>query len=124
MGQPKALLPFGDELMLQGIVRILGEVVNPVVIVAAPGPDVPALPADVEIVRDEMEGHLPLQGLAAGLAALQGKAEAEYLSSCDEPLSTFVEVPMRRMAPRVRRLKPSPASRTTIFSGTVTPPWS
>ena len=39
MGRPKAWLPFGDELMLQRVVRILGEVVNPIVVVAAPGQD-------------------------------------------------------------------------------------
>jgi molybdopterin-guanine dinucleotide biosynthesis protein A len=95
MGRPKAWLPFGDELMLQRIVRILGEVVNPVVVVAAPGQDVPPLPAGVEIVRDEVEGRGPLQGLAAGLAALDGKADAAYLSSCDVPFLTAAFV--RRM---------------------------
>ena len=85
MGRPKAWLPFGDELMLQRVVRVLREVVDPVVVVAAPGQDVPPLPPDVEIVRDEVEGKGPLGGLAAGLAALEGKADAAYLSSCDVP---------------------------------------
>ena len=85
MGRPKAWLPFGDEVMLQRVVRVLREVVDPVVVVAAPGQDVPALPEGVEIVRDEVEGRGPLAGLAAGLAALEGKAEAAYLSSCDVP---------------------------------------
>ena len=88
MGQPKAWLPFGNELMLQRTVRTLRDVVNSVVVVAAPQQDVPALPADVEIVRDEVDGHGPLQGLAAGLAALEGKADAAFLSSCDMPLLT------------------------------------
>jgi molybdopterin-guanine dinucleotide biosynthesis protein A len=86
MGRPKAWLPFGEELMLQRVVRVLREVVEPVVVVAARGQDVPPLPAEVEIVRDEVEGRGPLQGLAAGLAALEGKADAAYLSSCDVPL--------------------------------------
>jgi molybdopterin-guanine dinucleotide biosynthesis protein A len=88
MGRPKAWLPFGGELMLQRVVRVLGEVVNPVVVVAAPGQDVPPLPVGVEIVRDEVEGRGPLQGLAAGLAALAGRADAAYLSSCDVPFLT------------------------------------
>src|SRR5438552_12785930 len=71
--------------MLQRVVRVLREVVDPVVVVAAPGQDVPPLPPDVEIVRDEIEGKGPLGGLAAGLAALEGKADAAYLSSCDVP---------------------------------------
>jgi molybdopterin-guanine dinucleotide biosynthesis protein A len=85
MGRPKAWLPFGGELMLPRVVRLLGEVVAPVVVVAAPGQDVPPLPPGVEIVRDEEEGRGPLQGLLAGLIALAGKADAAYLSSCDVP---------------------------------------
>jgi molybdopterin-guanine dinucleotide biosynthesis protein A len=71
--------------MLPRVVRILREAVEPVVVVAAPGQDVPPLPPDVQIVRDEIEGKGPLAGLAAGLAALEGKADAVYLSSCDVP---------------------------------------
>ena len=85
MGRPKAWLPFGDEVMLQRVVRIVRAVVEPVVVVAAPGQDVPELPPEVEIVRDEIEGKGPLGGLAAGLAALEGQADAAYLSSCDVP---------------------------------------
>ena len=86
MGRPKAWLPFGGEMMLQRVVRVLREVVEPVVVVAAPGQDVPPLPEGVGVVRDEAEGRGPLQGLAAGLAALEGRAEAAYASSCDVPL--------------------------------------
>jgi molybdopterin-guanine dinucleotide biosynthesis protein A len=85
MGRPKAWLPFGEELMLPRVVRLLGEAVAPVVVVAARGQDVPPLPAEVEVVRDEEKGRGPLQGLATGLAALRGRAEAAYLSSCDVP---------------------------------------
>src|SRR5436305_7588658 len=85
MGRPKAWLPFGGELMLPRVVRLLGEVVTPLVVVAAPGQDVPPLPAEVEIVRDPERGRGPLQGLAAGLTALRGRADAAYLSSCDVP---------------------------------------
>lgn len=85
MGRPKAWLPFGDELMLPRVVRLLGEEVSPLVVVAAPGQGVPPLPAEIEIVRDPEQGRGPLQGLAAGLAALRGRADAAYLSSCDVP---------------------------------------
>jgi molybdenum cofactor guanylyltransferase len=92
MGQPKAWLPFGGELMLPRIVRILAEVVKPVVVVAASGQDVPPLAEGVSIVRDEHEDRGPLEGLVAGLHALQGKADATFLSACDVPLlrSAFV----------------------------------
>jgi molybdopterin-guanine dinucleotide biosynthesis protein A len=85
MGRPKAWLPFGEELMLQRVVRILRGVVDPVVVVAAPGQGVPDLSSDVVVIRDEIEGKGPLGGLAAGLAALQGKVDAAFLSSCDVP---------------------------------------
>ena len=85
MGRAKAWLPFAGEVMLPRVVRLLGEAVAPVVVVAAPDQDVPPLPADVAVVRDEEKGRGPLQGLAAGLAALRGGAGAAYLSSCDVP---------------------------------------
>jgi molybdopterin-guanine dinucleotide biosynthesis protein A len=85
MGRPKAWLPFGGELMLPRVVRLLGQAVAPVVVVAAPGQEVPPLPPGVEVVRDPERGRGPLQGLAAGLEALRGQAEASYLSSCDVP---------------------------------------
>jgi molybdopterin-guanine dinucleotide biosynthesis protein A len=68
------------------VVRLLGTVTAPVVVVAAPEQDVPPVPAGVEVVRDPRRGRGPLQGLAAGLEALAGRAEAAYVSSCDVPL--------------------------------------
>jgi molybdopterin-guanine dinucleotide biosynthesis protein A len=88
MGRPKARLPFGSELLLQRVVRVLGDVVAPVVVVAAPDQDVPPLPPGLIIARDPEEGRGPLQGLATGLDALEGKADAAYLSSCDVPFLT------------------------------------
>jgi molybdopterin-guanine dinucleotide biosynthesis protein A len=85
MGRPKAWLPFGGEALLQRVVRRLGEAVAPVVVVAAPGQELPSLPSEVAIVRDPEEGRGPLQGLAAGLAALVGRADAAYATSCDAP---------------------------------------
>jgi molybdopterin-guanine dinucleotide biosynthesis protein A len=85
MGQPKAWLPFGPELMLQRVVRILSDVVRPIVVVAAPDQEIPPLPPGVEIARDEERGRGPLEGLAAGLTHLQGRCDAAFLSSCDVP---------------------------------------
>jgi molybdenum cofactor guanylyltransferase len=85
MGRAKAWLPIAGELMLPRVHRLLCTVVSPVVIVAAPEQAVPPLPVGVEVVRDEERGRGPLQGLAAGLAALQGRVGAAYLSSCDVP---------------------------------------
>src|SRR5215213_4616179 len=85
MGRQKAWLPFGDEVLLQRVVRVLREVVEPVVVVAAPDQDLPPLPAGVLVARDDREYLGPLNGLAAGLAALGSRAGAAYLSSCDVP---------------------------------------
>ena len=86
MGRPKAWLPFAGELMLPRAVRLLGEVVQPIVVVAAPEQELPALPAEVIVARDAEEGRGPLQGIAAGLQALTGQVDAAYVSSCDAPL--------------------------------------
>jgi molybdopterin-guanine dinucleotide biosynthesis protein A len=86
MGTSKALLPFGSETMLQRVVRILGEVVAPMVIVAAADQELPALPRDVIVTRDEKEGRGPLEGLRAGLKALPANVDAAYVTSCDVPL--------------------------------------
>lgn len=85
MGRPKAWLPFGPELMLQRVVRIISEVVSPIVIVAAREQEIPELPEDVQVVRDEYEAGGPLAGLATGLAALAGQVDAAYASACDAP---------------------------------------
>jgi molybdopterin-guanine dinucleotide biosynthesis protein A len=99
MGYPKALLPFGQELMLQRVVRLLSEVVSSIVVVAAPGQDLPELPGDIIITRDEREGRGPLEGLLAGLSALTGRADAAYATSCDVPLleSAFVRQMISRL---------------------------
>ncbi len=86
MGTSKALLPFGTETMLQRVVRVLGSLVHPIVVVAAPGQELPPLPDDVIVTRDEREGRGPLEGLRAGLKALPPEVDAAYVSSCDAPL--------------------------------------
>lgn len=86
MGRPKLCLPFGGEAMLARVVRIVGEVVSPVVVVAARGQNLPELPMGTLIAWDQVENQGPLGGLAAGMTALQDLAEAVFASSCDVPL--------------------------------------
>lgn len=86
MGTPKAALPFGPETMLQRVVRLLGTVVSPVVVVAAKEQDLPLLPADVIVTRDERDEGGPLEGLRAGLRALPETVSAAYVTGCDAPL--------------------------------------
>ena len=85
MGLAKATLPFGPELMLQRVVRRMGEVVAMRVVVAAADQPLPALPPGVRIARDAHEDRGPLEGLAAGLRALAGDAELVYVTGCDVP---------------------------------------
>lgn len=85
MGSPKAWLPFGPETLLQRVVRLVGTVARPVVVVAAPGQDIPELPADVAVVRDPIAGRGPLQGLAAGLAAMPDEVDLVYATATDAP---------------------------------------
>ena len=86
MGTSKALLPFGPETMLQRVVRILSEVVSPIVVVAALDQELPPLPQGVILARDENEGRGPLEALRAGLKALPANVDAAYVTSCDVPL--------------------------------------
>ena len=50
-----------------------------------PWPGLPPLPPSVRIVRDEVSGRGPLQGLAAGLTALPDTVELAYASATDAP---------------------------------------
>lgn len=86
MGQPKALLPVGPEVMLQRVVRTLSQVVSPIVVVAAAGQELP--PVEARIARDPVEYRGPLAGLAVGLAELRDQVDAVYLTACDVPLLT------------------------------------
>jgi molybdopterin-guanine dinucleotide biosynthesis protein A len=55
------------------------------IVVAAPGQELPALAADVAIVRDSVSGRGPLQGLAAGLAAFDNSVDLIYATATDVP---------------------------------------
>jgi molybdopterin-guanine dinucleotide biosynthesis protein A len=87
MGRPKAGLEWHGSTLLHRVAGIVGRAVSgPVVVVRAPGQELPALPTEVRVVEDAREGRGPLQGLAAGLAAVAPDAELAYVSSTDVPL--------------------------------------
>jgi molybdenum cofactor guanylyltransferase len=87
MGSPKAALEWHGSTLLRRVCGIVGRAVDgPVVVVRAPGQELPALPDAIEVVDDAREGRGPLQGLAAGLAAVRERADAAYVSSTDVPL--------------------------------------
>src|SRR5262249_15354491 len=88
MGRDKATLPFGPETLVQRVVRLIGEVVDPrcTVVVAAIGQSLPQLPSQIRIARDERQSRGPLEGLAAGFRMLGSDVDAVYATSCDVPL--------------------------------------
>src|SRR4051794_27403014 len=87
MGTPKAALEWHGSTLLRRVAGIVGRAVDgPVLVVRAPGQALPALPPGVEVVEDAREGRGPLQGLAAGLAAVRDRAPVAYVSSTDVPL--------------------------------------
>jgi molybdenum cofactor guanylyltransferase len=86
MGTPKATLEWHGSTLLRRTVGILARVTDgPVVVVRAPGQELPALPPETEVVEDPREGLGPVQGLAAGLAAVDGRARVAFVSSTDMP---------------------------------------
>jgi molybdopterin-guanine dinucleotide biosynthesis protein A len=85
MGRDKAMLPFGDETMLQRVVRILTQTASPIVVSAAAEQALPSLDAAVRIVRDPASGRGPWQGIAAGLRAVGDEAEFAFVTTCDAP---------------------------------------
>jgi molybdopterin-guanine dinucleotide biosynthesis protein A len=87
MGSPKAALEWHGSTLLRRITGILGRSVGgPVVVVRAPGQELPPLGDAIEVVDDEREGRGPLEGIAAGLTAIGDRAAVAYISSTDVPL--------------------------------------
>jgi molybdopterin-guanine dinucleotide biosynthesis protein A len=81
MGRAKALLPFDGEPLIAHIVRSLKDIFADVVVVLAPGQDVPALP--VTLVRDEVAYQGPVSGIYHGLNT--AKSDVSFVASCDIP---------------------------------------
>ena len=87
MGSPKAALDWHGSTLLRRVTGLAQRTVEgPVVVVRAPEQELPPLDPSVEVVADALEGRGPLQGLAAGLAAIGDRAEVAYVSSTDVPL--------------------------------------
>ena len=86
MGTPKAALEWHGSTLLRRAAGIVARAVDgPVVVVRAPGQQLPALPASIEITQDARAARGPLQGIAAGLAAIGDRAQAVYVTGVDAP---------------------------------------
>jgi molybdopterin-guanine dinucleotide biosynthesis protein A len=84
MGTPKAWLDWHGITLLRRTCAIVARGADgPVVVVRAPGQELPKLPAGVRVVEDAREGKGPLQGILAGLEAVDG--ETAFVASTDMP---------------------------------------
>ncbi len=93
MGSPKAALPWGSGTLLAHVCALVAEAVDgPLVVVRAPGQELPGLAAGILVAEDAPEGDGPLAGILAGLTAVGGQADAAYVSAVDMPslLPSFV----------------------------------
>jgi molybdenum cofactor guanylyltransferase len=83
---PKAALEWHGSTLLYRTVGIVARATSgPVVVVRASGQELPDLPKGTQVVDDPRPGMGPVQGIAAGLAALEGRAETAFISSTDLP---------------------------------------
>lgn len=85
----KAALELAGRSFVERIVSTVAAEVDHVIVVAAPGQAVPALPDGVEIVRDSEPGGGPLAGLRDGLAVAAGRnppPRTAFVCGCDAPL--------------------------------------
>ena len=75
MGRPKSGLEWhGATLLFRTAAVVARAVTGPVVVVRAPGQELPALPDGVQTVDDPVEGLGPMQGVAAGLGHFRDRA--------------------------------------------------
>ncbi len=86
MGTPKAALEWHGSTLLRHTLGVLSRAVDgPLLVVRAPGQPLPEIPSRTDVVEDPEEGLGPLQGIAAGLAALTGRAQITFVCSTDLP---------------------------------------
>ena len=88
MGTPKAGLEWHGSTLLAHVAGLVGAAAGTVVVVRAPGQELPGLPAGVRVTEDAREGRGPLEGLRTGLRALEPEVEAAYVAAVDLPFLT------------------------------------
>jgi molybdopterin-guanine dinucleotide biosynthesis protein A len=111
MGTPKADLDWHGTPLVAHVASTLRDALGggPVVVVRAPGQVLPTLPPGVAVAEDARPGAGPLQGVAAGLAAVAAATEAAVVVATDQPWAAAV-VP-RLLAAR------EPGDRAVAFAG-------
>lgn len=79
MGTPKALLRFDGQPLILHVVGTLKQAFDDIVVVAAPGQQLPSMP--VTLVHDDVAYQGPVGGICYGLRAAHG--EFAFVSACD-----------------------------------------
>ena len=85
MGTPKAALEWRGSTLLEGIVQAVGRATGRVVVVRAPGQELPALPPGVEVVEDARPDRGPLEAMLAGMRAVEAEAGIVFVAAVDLP---------------------------------------
>ena len=81
----KAALELAGETLLERVCRTLAAEAGRVIVVAAAGQPVPALPAGVEIARDSRPSAGPLAAIHDGLAHAGAGPKVAVVVACDVP---------------------------------------
>lgn len=119
MGEPKPRLRWHGGPMVVHVLGTLAEALQgPLVVVRAPGQELPPLPDGVLVAEDALPGRGPLEGLAAGLRALAGEADAAFVSAADVPFlaPAFVRAVVAALAPGVDAAVPRVAGQAHPLS--------
>jgi molybdopterin-guanine dinucleotide biosynthesis protein A len=102
MGSAKAALEWHGSTLLRRVTGVVGRAVDgPVIVVRAPGQELPELDPRVLVRDDPEEGRGPMQGLAVGLWAAAEYAEQAFVCSTDLPFlhAAFVGAVLRGFGP-------------------------
>lgn len=87
MGSSKADLPWaGSTLAVRVATALRAAVTGPVIVIGAPGQQLPQFPEGVEVGTDAIPGGGPLEGLASGLELIGDRAQVAFLAATDMPL--------------------------------------
>jgi molybdenum cofactor guanylyltransferase len=100
MGTSKAALEWHGSTLLRRVTGLADRAVDGgVVVVRAPGQELPSLDPRARVLDDPEEGRGPLQGLAVGLAAAAEQAEQAFVCSTDLPFlhPAFVSAVLRNL---------------------------
>ena len=96
MGQPKALLPVGREVMLQRVCRTLAAIVSPIAIVAAVGQELP------EWSNEWLASHWPSTGAGEAdrnVCSTRGSADRNVCSTGASPIIRIARDPVEYRGP-------------------------